>query len=115
MSRPLQLAIGFCLASAFLPTEVRARGFAGVPVRGTGQDADTHFDRPAPNVSRGFQGFPAGGIGGFAGGHMVGMHPLGMPGRNEFDTLHPVTLPNLGANGRLHPYGMPPTGAHGDF
>jgi hypothetical protein len=43
------------------------------------------------------------------------MHAVGMPGRNEFDTLYPVTLPNLGAEGRLQPYGLPPMGVYGDF
>ena len=89
---------------AALQTMVFARGFAGVPAQ------------EAPGLpGRGFLGFPAGGVGGFAGGHTYGMHTVGMPGRNEFDTLYPVTLPNLGAAGRLQPYGMPPMGVYGDF
>ncbi len=86
MSRTIYLVVTLCWMSSRPADDGLRAGFAGVPAQ------------EAPGLpGRGFLGFPAGGVGGFAGGHTYGMHAVGMPGRNEFDTLYPVTLPNLGA------------------
>jgi hypothetical protein len=116
---PRLLALEFCLLTPSLWAQSAPTAKSAFPDAfsngGNPHAASTNRQALGPVVSRGFMGFPAGGIGGFTGAHPQGLRPLGMPGRTPFITRQPVTLPNLGQDGRLHPYHMPPQGIEGEF
>jgi hypothetical protein len=108
-------ALGFCLLTSSLWAQSAPTAKSAFPDGDGRHSTSSHGKQPLPVVTRGFMGFPAGGIGGFTGAHPQGIRPLGMPGRTPFITREPVTLPNLGQDGRLHPYKMPPQGIEGEF